>query len=376
MRKLVPILFLAVLLTGCTATQDNDFEAKATTLQTMVDSIGIPCMDLSLHDNGKTFSTVRIQSDIPEDQRQFTGTVRDDQMFQAASLSKVVFSYIVMKMVDSGEIDLDTPVCNYTDIDRFEDKEMASKLTPRMVLSHTSGLYNWADSPSSDSWPTSTITFHFPVDSCYGYSGEAFAFLQRAVEQIRGASLNDIATKEVFEPFDMPLSYYTWRPEYDSLVVCGFNVKGENRGRRETLRANCAYTLRTSSKEYMNFLVHAVMNGEGLTPETYKEWLTPRSHAIRYADEVRECDKDMYWCLGMGVKVSFDEAGNPVPQQYWHWGDNGSFKALYVVDINRSMAMDYFTNSAKGHWFCDDVCELFMGDSYGIQDWIDERDDD
>ena len=105
-------------------------------------------------------------------------------VFQAASLSKVVFSYIVMKMYDRGEIDLDAPICTYTDIDRFEDKESASKLTARMVLNHRTGLPNWSTSPSSQEWPTSTITFKYPVDSCYGYSGEGFAFLQRAVEKI------------------------------------------------------------------------------------------------------------------------------------------------------------------------------------------------
>ena len=117
-------------------------------------------------------------------------------VFQAASLSKVVFAYIVMKMYDRGEIDLDTPICNYTDIDRFEDKESAAKLTARMVLNHRTGLPNWSTSPSSQEWPTSTITFKYPVDSCYGYSGEGFAYLQRAVEKIRGKKIDDIAREE------------------------------------------------------------------------------------------------------------------------------------------------------------------------------------
>ena len=71
-------------------------------------------------------------------------------VFQAASLSKVVFAYIVMKMYQNGEIDLDTPICNYTDIDRFEDKESAAKLTARLVLNHRTGLPNWSTGPSSE----------------------------------------------------------------------------------------------------------------------------------------------------------------------------------------------------------------------------------
>ena len=369
MKKTLLFLALAAIMAAGCNKERQGFEQKDASLCQMTDSLGIPSMQLSYYEKGGEVHTVLCGADkeVQQDGR---------ELYQAASLSKVVFSYVVMRLVDEGKIDLDTPVAEYTDIDRFEDKEMAAKITPRMVLSHTTGLYNWADSPSADSWPTSIITFHYPVDSCYGYSGEGYAFLQRAAEAVSGKSLNDLATEYVFEPFDMPLSYYSWRPEYDELALCGFNLEGENRGRREGLESNCAFTLRTNSQEYMNFLVHAVLNGEGLAPETYKEWLTPRSHAIRYANEVRDCDKDMYWCLGMGVKVTFDAEGSPVPAQYWHWGDNGSWKALYVVDLNAGKVMDYFTNSAKGHYFCDEVCGLYMGESYGIEPWIDERDDD
>ncbi|MBR4805196.1 MAG: serine hydrolase, partial [Bacteroidales bacterium] len=75
-------------------------------------------------------------------------------IFQAASLSKVVFAYIVLKMYDLGEIDIDRPLYEYTDIERFTDKEQAKKLTARLILMHRSGIDDWAASPSSDEWPT------------------------------------------------------------------------------------------------------------------------------------------------------------------------------------------------------------------------------
>jgi len=363
---------MAVLsLSACQNTSKMSNEEKANRLSFLVDSLDIPSMQLSVYDKskGEDYFTVLCGSDK-------TITPDSRQIYQAASLSKVVFSYIVMRLLDQGKIDLDTPVANYTNIDRFVDKEMASKLTPRMVLTHTTGLYNWAESPSSDLWPTSAIEFHYPADSCYGYSGEGFAFLQRAVEDITGKSLNEVAREYVFEPFDMPLTSYEWIPEYEDYALCGFNLAGENRGRREGLKPNSAFTLRTNSEEYMNFLVHAVLLGEGLSEDTHKLWLTPRSHAIRFAGKERPCDKDIYWCNGMGVKVKFDSSGNPMPKQYWHWGDNGSWKALFVVDPEKGIAMDYFTNSEKGHNFCDEVCELFTGQSYGLQEWIGEIDDD
>lgn len=63
-------------------------------------------------------------------------------VFQAASLSKPVFAYIVLRMADRGEIDLDTPLYKYIGIEKFDNQEYARQLTARIVLSHATGLLN------------------------------------------------------------------------------------------------------------------------------------------------------------------------------------------------------------------------------------------
>lgn len=293
--------------------------------------------------------------------------LNDESIFQAASLSKPLFAYIVMRMVDNGEINLDTPICEYTDIERFADKEEAKKLTPRIVLSHRSGLPNWAESPSSEEWPSSTINFKYPADSCFAYSGEGYAYLQRAVEAIRHSTLDEIARKEVFEPLNMPTSSYQWLPIYDSLALPGYNRKGDNRGTGRHPRENCAYTLRTNAEEYTHF-VNAILEGKGLSEASHKEMLTPQTHAIRYADEHRECDSTIYWCLGVGsVK---ENTNAEAPRYYWHWGDNGNFKALFVFEPENNNYIVYFTNSAKGHDIAAEVTKLFFDTELPIADWI------
>lgn len=351
---------MAVVASSCSDTPAPKVPEDA--IRQLAQEHSIPSMQFTAFSKGSEYQTLVCGTDS-------TGTGND--IYQAASLSKVIFSYIVMHLVDEGKIDLDTPVCSYTGIDRFADRQMASELTPRMILSHTSGLYNWAVSPVSDQWPKSEITFHYPADSCYAYSGEAFSFLQRAVEAISGETLNQLATRYVFEPFDMPLSSYEWRDEYDALALDGFTSDGRNTGKDEYFPSNCAYTLRTTSEEYMNFLVHALINREGLTDGTYKQWTTPRSHAIRFAHTPRPCDENMYWCLGIGTVCK-----DATPQVFWHWGDNGTMKCLFVVDAANGRAFDYFTNSANGHDISDEMCRLVFGETFSIEDWIDNSDDD
>ncbi len=352
---------LGLLVAACQPKQlslNPTVEAAVGGLQTLVDSCGIPVFQYCYFSPKGTLHGLVCAQDTTFDMPLPIG---EQSIFQAASLSKPLFAYIVMRMVDRGEIDLDTPIADYTDIDRFDDQEMARRLTPRIVLSHQTGLPNWATGPSSDEWPTSRIVFKYPVDSCYAYSGEGYAFLQRAVEAIQGEPLDAIARREVFEPFDMPTTSYAWLPAYDSLALPGYNRDGENRGQGRHPRANCAYTLRTNAIEYSHFLQRGLLAGEGLSEASHKAMFEQQVHAQRYADEPRACDSSVFWCLGFGA-VNED--------YYWHWGDNGNFKALWLLHPATNDGFVYFSNRATGHDLLDPFLKQLTGDDLPLNDWI------
>ena len=63
-----------------------------------------------------------------------------DTLFEAASLSKVVMAVAVHDMVRGGLIDLDRPVADHV---AFTDDPRTRTITPRHLLSHSSGLPNW-----------------------------------------------------------------------------------------------------------------------------------------------------------------------------------------------------------------------------------------
>jgi Beta-lactamase class C and other penicillin binding proteins len=322
----------------------------------------IPIIQLEFSRGKRVISFESAQNDST------TASVNKNTIFQAASLSKPVFAYIVLRMYDRGEIGLDTPICEYTDTDRFVNKDWAKVLTPRMVLSHTTGLPNWAASPSSEAWPDAPISFVFRPDSAFGYSGEGYAFLQRAVEKISGKSLQALAEEEVFRPFGMKLSSYGWRDAYDSLAADGYNDKGENRGQGRHPRENAAYTLRTTAHEYAMFIRKGLVEGIGLTPESHTQLLTPQVKAIRYQDRVRDCDHYIDWGLGLGIE-QHPELG----KVYYHWGDNGNFKALFIIVPKDDKYLVYFTNSSFGHTIIDPLTPLYFGNRapFRLSAWID-----
>ncbi len=350
MKRIAIILSLILVASSCDEQKTLTYYTASVTK--IANEAGIPSLTLRYTKRNKAIQiSVPAKTDSPE------------RVYQAASLSKPVFAYIVLKMAENNEIDLDKPIAEYTDIDRFENKEWASLITPRMVLTHRSGLPDWCAPPSSDEWVTSPIFFSFRPDSCFGYSGEAFAFLQRAVEKILGKDIQQIAQERVFIPFDMPNTSYQWEPEYASTAVDGYNREGENRGPGTFTRQNVAYTLRTTASDYTKFL-KVIMDYP-----TIHNVPSDTEPAKYYLDRVRDADQHIFWGLGVGTEVN-PQFGKVI----WHWGDNGNYKCLFLIIPSKNSTLVYFTNSAKGHDIIDQILPIFFKNKkpFAISSWIND----
>src|SRR6476619_3996987 len=65
--------------------------------------------------------------------------VDDRTMFEAASMSKPVFAYAVLKLCERGVLDLDAPLTRYTSSRLLQTDSRLDLITVRHVLSHTTG---------------------------------------------------------------------------------------------------------------------------------------------------------------------------------------------------------------------------------------------
>jgi CubicO group peptidase (beta-lactamase class C family) len=348
MRKLLFTSAICLIIFGCTSTDNANME-----LQPLMEEHAITGIQAVLAQEKP------LSDKFQENYFIYGEGIADTTVFQAASLSKVVFSYIALNLYDKGVFDLDTPLMEYYDNGRFasgQDSIYARMLTARHVLAHRTGLKNWAASPSSDAWPTSTITFrkkpYQESDSTimFTYSGEGFAYLQHTLEHLTGKTLNELATEYVFEPFGMPNSWYGWRESFEGQVTVGHKEDGTPVDVMRYPRANSGYTLMTCAADYVKFL-EQLSHGGALKEETFQEMITPQFEDEEMGTRIYE-DLPISW--GLGVGLTDDGA-------LWHWGDNGTFKSFFVIYPGKNARiMHYVCNSRNGLKILPGMLENFF----------------
>jgi CubicO group peptidase (beta-lactamase class C family) len=282
------------------------------------------------------------------------GNVNGNTVFQAASLSKVILAYIVMRMVDKKMMALDTPLCKYYTYDRTRNDPAAQQITARMLLHHTSGFPNWAANPVSKEWAGSVLSTSFPPGSSWLYSGEGFMYLQFAVESIYKASLEKIAHDEVFQPLHMFSSSFLWRPSFDMDGAWGHDKQGNQTTRPEAFLPAAAYSLLTTAGDYNHFL-QAVMNGTGLNAATHRLMLGDTVRVQKTDRMWNDTLRHINWALGLGIQQNEDGVS------IWHWGDNGDYTSFFMAFPAQQKSMVYFANSANGLTVMNSLLDFCFG---------------
>jgi len=272
-----------------------------------------------------------------------------DTVFEAASLSKPVFAYAVLKLCERGHLDLDAPLAGYL----YEPYaayglETAgprpARITPRHILSHTSGMSNWQEDCIG--------RISFDPGERFFYSGEGYMYLQHVVEEITGAQLGPYLQANVLEPFGMVDSSYTWPPHY-----AGQSAEGHGEGRSPEAgthwpEALAAYSLYTTPADLARLVSEILHLGHGdrfrLSAASVEAMLTPQV-AI---------DTSISWGLGWGLQPA------PGGFSFWHWGDLGNYQAYVAASREQGDGVVIMANSSGGLSICGELTTAVLGPEY------------
>ncbi|WP_410768709.1 serine hydrolase domain-containing protein [Fontibacillus sp. BL9] len=221
-KRLLWILSAAIALaplvpTAALASSENvatSNQALATTASEkaalLTEQYGTTSVQYALIDNGKI--TVTGQAGLNDIEGKVPLT--EETMYGIGSTSKMFTTVAVMKLVDEGKINLDTPLVEYLTDFKMED-ERYKQITPRMLLNHSSGLqgsslgnaflFNDNDTYAHDNLLEQLSTQSLKADpgAFSVYCNDGFTLAEILVERVSGMKFTEFLHKYIIEPLDM-----------------------------------------------------------------------------------------------------------------------------------------------------------------------------
>lgn len=342
-------------------------EAMDRFIQHEMDSLGIPGMSVAVINDGRivyhrALGITSILTRTPVD---------DSSIFEAASLSKPLFAYFVLKMVDKGMLNLDTPLYRYLPYPDIAGDHRYKLITARIVLTHQTGFPNWRYFNRADSSrhiKDGDLYLNFTPGTQFSYSGEGYVYLAKVIAQLNHTTLQGLDAvfqQEVARPLHLGCAWYTGNPYIRAHKVSGHengiifgHADGGAWGRDERANGyswpvtfptwdstwfNPAAGLHTEAVSYGRFLI-ALMIGKGLSHAMMAEMLRPQVYLPK-GHYFYHSYQDTAWGLGIGI------AETPYGMRYDHAGSNGNFESHAVFFKDRKYGYVFLSNSNKGDAF-------------------------
>ena len=200
--------------------------------------------------------------------------VTAETMFNTASVAKTVTAETVLRLVQDGRISLDEPISRHWTEDDLAGDPRYGSLTPRILLSHRSGLLNWPFA-----YEDGKLAFVSEPGERLTYSGAGYEMLAHFVEAKLGEDFEALARSAVFEPMGLrgiSLSRREWidpfipRPmDGDGVYHPPYTYPGSG-WVKPIGYWDGADDLYVTVADYATFLL-GVMNGDGLSEELAAE---------------------------------------------------------------------------------------------------------
>ncbi len=295
----------------------------------------VPAVAVGLIESGKV-----IYAKAFGDQR--NGIPATDQtIFTVASLTKPIFTMVVLNLIENGELSLEEPLYNYhIDPDLTVNKNL-KKLNARYVLSHQSGFVNWRNMS-----PTKKLAFNFEPGSRYLYSGEGFEYLRKALTNKTDKTLPQLARKVLFEPLGLKDIAFTWNPEWDSKKIAyPYNHELKEYSYAPRTELNAAAGLQTTIKDYAEVCAY-VLQGGGLSKFLFNQMITPQV-------KVKE---NLYYGLGWEVIPSLSNKEIVI----MHPGNENGISTIVILLPKSKKGIVVFTNGDRGFEVYQKIIEAYL----------------
>ena len=281
-------------------------------------------------------------TELPRDQ---WVAMRDDTIFDMASVSKLFTSILVVQQIERRAIQLEEPVATYLPAFAANGK---GGITVRQLLTHTSGLKPWM--PLWSKWPDKAsriaavldVAPTSPPGTTYVYSDLNLITLGVLLEQQTGEGLDELVRERITDPLQMKDTGYNPDPSLMSRIAATEFQSSPPRGivRGEVHDEN-AWSLGGvaghagvfSTAQDMAVLAQSLLNGGAyagrriLSPDSVNQMTTNYNPAFPSNSHGLGFELDQRWYMG----------GLSSPTTAGHTGYTGT--SIVIDNMSRSFAI-------------------------------------
>jgi CubicO group peptidase (beta-lactamase class C family) len=302
----------------------------------------------------------------------------DGTTIWAASITKGVFATWVMHLAEQHRIDLDQPIAQmlshplnqypiYRDsaADLVRDPQW-QQVTPRIVLSHTSGLANMLMME-----PGKKLRLHFAPGTRFAYSGEGLDILQFTLEKKLNEPLDVAMQRDIFAPLGMTRTSMIWRPDFFDNTALRYSANGRYLDTSHKDHPRAAGSMLTTIRD-LGVFTEALVANKILKPETTAKMLSPQI-AIHSAhqfptfapDTSSEGEKiGLAYGLGWGLLTK-----TPYGPAFFKEGHGDGSENYLVCFTQSGTCMILLTNSENGDLAFRPLLEKLIGDNVTPLEW-------
>jgi CubicO group peptidase (beta-lactamase class C family) len=363
----------AALCVGCSGTPNVErFSAEpiaeaaldgcfATALQEQMPSLladtGVPGAVVSYIKNGdvawtKAFGVADRQTGAP---------MRPDMVFNHGSNGKVMTAWALMRLVEAGKVELDTPANRYLKRWRIRSTKFdPDGVTPRRLLSHTAGLTvpGFADYEPGASLPSlvevlegknqdnGAVHIGWEPGSATVYSGGGFVIAQMIIEDVSGGPFAAFVERELARPLGLSSLRWVWTSELERRAPTPYDRYGTPVGYRQ-LASHAVGSEVCTVPDFARFVAAAVSGphneppGRGvLKPETVSTMIEIQPNAEN---------------AGLGYGFVSSQSGKILA----HSGANPGWFAQFQLSVDRREGFVIANNSSRGGALNDAIGALW-----------------
>ena len=274
--------------------------------------------------------------------------------FNIGSISKTVAAWGVMKLVEDGVLDLDTPAETYLTRWKLPKTEFDPKeVTLRRLLSHTAGLSlhgypGWSSLSELPSIEESLngknngpgdVRIILEPGTQWKYSGGGFTISQLIIEEVTGQDFSDYMQSTVLDPLGMTHSSYEIDEEILAASSQEHNAFGETID-FEYFTAEAAAGLHTTIEDFSKFALASLSPIKKL--KDFQSVLDPSTVADM---AVPAPASNGGYGLGYSVQT-FDNANTTL---VGHGGANTGWHAFLRVNQETGDGFAMVTNGGSGY---------------------------